>query len=157
MDTSSTYNGIHKNFCPKNGVMVRPSQQQLMGFNGSSSKVIGTCNIAVKVGTWESILPFHLVDHGTHPILGYLGLKKLGLGVDCVKDCLVGSDGNVFLCRSIQEKIEKETIEQGDQNIQMPNVHIVLTEKIKGVKVQQEGNLLLVPLARLILIGWYTT
>lgn len=107
VDTGSTCNVIHKNFCIKNGVIVRPSQQQLMDFNGSSSKVIETCNIIMKVGIWESILPFHVVYHGTHPILGYPSLKKLGLGVGCVKDRLVGNDGNVFLCYSIKEKTEK--------------------------------------------------
>lgn len=107
VDTSSACKIIQKSFYVKQGVMVSPFQQLLTSFNGSSSKVIGLCKMDVKVEKWQAKLPFHVMSHGMYPELGYPDLKALIVGVDCVRDCLVWSDGEVFLCNSIKEKQKK--------------------------------------------------
>lgn len=97
VDTGSTCNATQKYFCVKLSVLVSLSQQQLTKFNKASSKVIRACELSITFRKWHSSLPFHVIDHGTHPILGYSSLKKLGAVVDCVRDFLVGGDDDVVL------------------------------------------------------------
>lgn len=92
-----TCNVIQNNFCVKRDVMVCLSQQKLIGFDGSCSKVIEKYDIIVKQGKRQFSLPCHVVNHAMHPFLRYPSLIKLGVVVNSVRDCLVGSGGDVFV------------------------------------------------------------
>lgn len=49
-----------------------------MGFNGTSSKPVGTAMVRTQVGEWEKNITYKVVEGRTQLILGYLGLNKFG-------------------------------------------------------------------------------
>lgn len=46
----------------------------------------------VNIDKWSLVLPFYVLEYGTDPINGYLGLNKMRLPLNCVLDSLVGDD-----------------------------------------------------------------
>lgn len=100
--------------------------------------MIGLCEMDVKVGKWQAKLPFYVMDHGVHPILVYLSLKALGVRVDCVRDCLIRSDGEVFFCNSNKE--EKKRVEK-TKKAEMCSHHMCIWcshKKLRGLRLCQK-------------------
>lgn len=65
--------------------------------------VQNSVTLRVQVGKWRAKLAFHMVNHGSYPILGHPGLIQLNLIVDCVRKNLVGDDGDTVYVRYLRK------------------------------------------------------
>lgn len=64
--------------------------------------MVGLVKVLVNLRKWSATLSFYVFEYGTHPNIGYSGLQKLKLSVDCALDSLVGEDGVNVLCNMVQ-------------------------------------------------------
>lgn len=64
----------------------------------------------------------------------------LKMVVDCGEDCLIAQDGTGLMCHSLKMKNEKETTAS-------KGLHVLITQRreVKGTRVVQKGNRLLIP------------
>lgn len=89
-------------------------KKELTGFNGSISSMASMVEVVVAIGKWKACLPFYVLDHGAHHIIGYPGLKALHLSINYVLDSLVGEDGDRVLYNVVRvsnHRVEKEKTE----------------------------------------------
>lgn len=66
----------------------RQCESILYGLNGFEGKMVGKIEVRVRMGRWMTHHTFQVMDFATKLILGYLALKKMGLLVNHVEDCL---------------------------------------------------------------------
>lgn len=154
--TSSSCNILQRGYCKKHGFVVHPYQKELTGFNGSTSKALGLVHVLINIGKCSSVLPCYILNYGTHLIIGYSGLKKMRLFVNCVLDSLVGDNDGRVLCNMVKmgkKDTPKKKNEVKELDMHTSWAHITLTKDVSGVKVVQGGNRLLSPLAGLVVLG----
>lgn len=149
IDTGDSCNVIPKFFCKKHGLVVRPLQSEMSGFNGDKSTVQGLVMFLVEVGKWQAGLTFYVVSHGSYPMLVYPCFKQLQMTVDYVMKNLVGEDGDDMLCRVVKEG--KKTL-FGCLKCGTPKVHVILTREVKSVKVTYKDDMLIFPLANYLVL-----
>lgn len=114
MNNSSSFNVLKKGYCCKHGLVIQPFKKELTNFNGSINFVVGLVEVLVAIEKWKAILPFYVLDHGTHLIIRYPSLKTLKLSANCVLDCLVGEDVDRILCKVVKvakNHVDREKLE----------------------------------------------
>lgn len=82
---------------------MQPCKKELTRFNRSTSIVMGVVNVLRAIEKGKKVLPYYVLDYGTHPIIRYPGLKSQRLLVNCVLDTLVGEYGDRVWCNVVRK------------------------------------------------------
>lgn len=88
--------------CGRLVVEVQPGGQEIVGFNGQSTKVVGTVIIKTQIGECEKDILYQVARERSRITLGYHGLKDSGFAVDCHDQCLVKDGGARIMCHSVE-------------------------------------------------------
>ncbi|GMH44599.1 hypothetical protein BSKO_12551 [Bryopsis sp. KO-2023] len=108
VDTEAEISTINVSPCKKFGLPIDETKTKtIRGFNGSTSRTVGMCDLDVRVGKREFIHSFHVVGFTSHKvIMGFDLMKQHGFTPVPRTGRLVLDDNTYVQCQVIQPKEE---------------------------------------------------
>lgn len=148
VDTKSACNLMSTSLCKRLKATMTPCTQALVSFLTVFSETVGKAEVEAQLGEWTGKLSFHVTNDRVQPILGYLGLKDLGMTVNFQEDCLHNKNGKKILCHGMRVKRKEQPLAGRSAHIK-----VTQTRDAKGSKVNKKGNRLLIPVGVPVVLG----
>ena len=104
VDSGSEINVMPRKTCEKLGLALKGVTEgaEVTAFNGSTSKILGTIAISLKVGNETREQTFYVLNGATKLILGTPAIQQFNMKIDGSTDSVEMENGDRILCHAVE-------------------------------------------------------